>query len=108
MAKRSISPEVRSRAQPSSTSWVGMSQVLAPAGKAARHSSIAGVETPGAIHIPTPAATKGWGWPSSFAANCAASMGSAPSTPTSSDRAPSSAKGAQRATSSHAPSAETT
>jgi hypothetical protein len=53
-------PKVRSFAQRSSVSWFGMSPVLNPDGSPSRHSSMTGVETAGAIHIPTPAATKGW------------------------------------------------
>ena len=89
-------------------SCVGMSPVVTPGGSPSRHRSIAGVVTAGATHNPAPAATTGWGWVSNSAANCAASIGSAPSTSASSARAPSSAKGAHSATSSHAPSAETT
>jgi hypothetical protein len=82
-----MSPRVRSLAQASMASCVGMSPVVTPGGSPSRHRSIAGVVTAGATHNPAPAATKGWGWLSSSAANCAASMGSAPSTSASSARA---------------------
>jgi hypothetical protein len=69
MGKRSMSPRVRSLAQASMASCVGMSPVVTPGGSPSRHRSIAGVVTAGATHNPAPAATKGWGWLSNSAAN---------------------------------------
>jgi len=103
-----MSPRVRSLLQASMASCVGMSPVVTPGGSPSRQRSITAVVTAGATQKPAPAATKGWGWVSKSAANCAAFMGSAPSASASSARAPFSAKGAHRASSSHAPSAETT